>query len=166
MADEYKKIAGTETSAGPGVQLKFKDMTGYHALAVYLAEAISTTFSGDLPDTADGDLAAIAAALAGVLNTTVASVTLPSAVLADQVAVTSAGTAVPLTDESTSLTSGVRVKALADNTGTVYVGDENVAAATGYPLAAGEEVFVEINDLATVYVDAAEDGDAVAYLGS
>lgn len=68
MADEYLKVSGTEVAAGStGVYQKYKDMTGYHALAVYLAEAISATFSGDLPDTEAGDLAAIAAALAGTL---------------------------------------------------------------------------------------------------
>lgn len=144
MADEYLKISGTEVAPGStGVHQKYKDTGSSHAQVVYV-EGL---------DLSDAEI-------------TIAGVALPGALLNGRATVASAETAVPLAGESTPLTSGVRVKALAGNTGTVYIGDEDVAAATGYPLAAGEEVFVEINDLAAVYVDAAENGDAVAYLGS
>jgi hypothetical protein len=58
---------------------------------------------------------------------------------------------------------GVVVKALAANTGTVYVtGPGGVAA--GFPLAAGESVSMAIDDLAKVYLFFAALGDGAAYL--
>lgn len=94
-----------------------------------------------------------------------ALVSLPSAVYSGQKTVTAAGTAEALAS-SQALLSGVYIKALAGNTGAVYVGNSAVAAATGFVLAAGDLVFLEIDDLATVYIDAAENGEGVSYLGS
>ncbi len=65
-----------------------------------------------------------------------------------------------------ALTTGVRIKALHGNTGYVYVGDDAVAAATGFVLDAGEEVFLEIADLATVFLDVSVNGEGVSYIGS
>jgi len=62
--------------------------------------------------------------------------------------------------------SGVRIKALIANTGDVYVGDAAVAAANGYVLDAGEEVFIEIANLATVYLDVSVGGEGVSYVAS
>lgn len=148
--------AGTITVTGLGV---------VHPQAAHLADVAATAaLSGDLPDTAAGDLAAIAAALAGALA--IGSVALPSVLVHGQTTVTTAGTEVAL-GASTALTSGVRVKALSDNAGSVYVGANPVTSSTGFELAAGEEVFIEVANLATVYVDAAAggDGDGVCYIG-
>ncbi len=92
-------------------------------------------------------------------------VSLPSAVYSGQKTVTAAGTAETLA-ASQALVTGVYIKALAANTGNIYVGNSDVAAATGFVLAAGDLVFIEIDNLATVYIDAAEDGEGVSYLGS
>ena len=92
-------------------------------------------------------------------------VSLPAAVYSGQKTVTTAGTRVPLATSQT-LTSGVYIKALARNTCDIFVGPATVAAATGFVLAAGDLVYIEIADLATVYIDAAEDGDGVSYLAS
>jgi len=62
--------------------------------------------------------------------------------------------------------SGVRIKALIANTGNVYVGDAAVAAANGYVLDAGEEVFIEIANLATIYLDVSVGGEGVSYVAS
>jgi hypothetical protein len=148
--------AGTITVTGLGV---------VHPQAAHLADVAATAaLSGDLPDTAAGDLAAISAALAGALA--IGSVALPSVLVHGQTTVTTAGTEVAL-GASTALTSGVRVKALSDNAGSVYVGANPVTSSTGFELAAGEEVFIEVANLATVYVDAAAggDGDGVCYIG-
>src|SRR5690606_10999760 len=93
-----------------------------------------------LPDTAAGDLAAMAAALTGTLTVDVASVAAPSAIFNGQTTVTTAGTAEALA-ASQALTSGVTVKALASNTGVVYVGGSNVDSTNGFELAAGDQVF-------------------------
>ena len=50
---------------------------------------------------------------------------------------------------------GVRVRAATANTIVIYVGKENVTAADGYPLPAGEEVNIPIEDPSEVYVVAA-----------
>jgi len=97
--------------------------------------------------------------------TSVSAITLPTAIYAGQKAVAAAGTDEALA-ASQALASGVTVKALAANTGNVYVGPEGVAAATGYVLAAGESVFIEVDDLAAVWLDAAVNGEGVSYIAS
>ncbi len=94
----------------------------------------------------------------------ISSVALPSAVVAGQKAVASHGTAEAL-GASTPLTSGVRLKALVGNTGDIYVGGASVDSATGFVLDAGEEVFVEIDNLASVYIDSSVDAEGVSYIG-
>ncbi len=47
------------------------------------------------------------------------------------------------------LFKGVRIKAV---TGTLYVGPSTVTAATGYQLAAGQEVEIEVDMASKVYV--------------
>mgnify|MGYP003612434561 CR=1 FL=1 len=79
--------------------------------------------------------------------------------------VTTSGTRVAL-GASAVLTSGVTVKAKATNSGLIYVGGSTVASSNGFQLAAGEEVFVEVGNVATVYVDAAVNGEGVTYIGS
>lgn len=113
---------------------------------------VDATGQGDVPITLDGEEVAIS------------SVALPSAVVAGQKAVTSHGTAEAL-GVSTALTSGVRIKALAANTGNIYVGGASVDSATGFVLGAGEEVFVEVDDLASVYIDSDVDAEGVCYVG-
>jgi len=103
----------------------------------------------------------------GVLigNVGVTSVTLPTAFFHGQKTVTTHGTEEALA-ASQALVSGVHIKALAANTGDVYVGANPVTSTTGYVLAGGESVFLEIADLATVYIDTAVDGEGVSYIGS
>ncbi len=113
---------------------------------------VDATGQGDVPITLDGEEVAIS------------SVALPSAVVAGQKAVTSHGTAVAL-GASTPLTSGVRLKALVGNTGDIYVGGAAVASDAGFVLDAGEEVFVEIDNLASVYIDSSVDAEGVSYIG-
>jgi hypothetical protein len=81
-----------------------------------------------------------------------------------QKTVTTAGTEVVL-GSSTALKSGVRIKALHANTGWIYVGANPVTLSTGFVLDAGEEVFVEVSNLATVYIDSSVNGEGVSYIG-
>lgn len=64
------------------------------------------------------------------------------------------------------LASGVRVKALHANTGWIYVGQDGVTATTGYVLDAGEDVFLEVDNLADVYICPSVNGEGVSYIGS
>jgi len=91
-------------------------------------------------------------------------VILPNTIVSGQKPVTAAGTAEAL-GTATQLVSGVTVKALTDNSGYVYVGNSDVSATAGIELKAGESVFVECNNLATIYVDSAVNGEGVGYIG-
>lgn len=78
-----------------------------------------------------------------------------------QTTVSSAGTAVAV---GGGQISNVLVRANADNAGNVYLGISSVYSTTGLILAPGEYVSLDINDLADLYVDAANNGDGVSYI--
>ena len=79
--------------------------------------------------------------------------------------VSTAGTQVALAS-SQVITHGVRIKALAGNTNNVYVGDSSVSSTTGIVLDAGEEIFLQIANLATVYIDVDTNGEGVRYIAT
>lgn len=89
----------------------------------------------------------------------------PAAIYNGKKTVTTHGTRVPLA-ASQALLTGVTVKALASNTGAIFVGDASVSITGGYQLAAGDSCFIEIANLATIYIDAAVDGEGVTYSGT
>jgi len=65
-------------------------------------------------------------------------------------------TAAPITAVATQCTRGIGLKASPANAGTIYVGPSDVTAGTtpatdGWPLAAGEEIFLPLADPRTVY---------------
>ena len=60
-----------------------------------------------------------------------------------------------------ALNVGVHVKAKAGNTGLVYVGPNG---SVNFELSAKESVFIPCDDLATIEVDSAEDGEGVTYI--
>lgn len=94
----------------------------------------------------------------------VASVAMPSTVLAGKHAPSPA--AATQLAASGSLTSGVTVKALAANTSTVFVGPSGVTTTTGLELSAKESVFVEVDSLSKVYFIASVAGEGITYLGT
>jgi hypothetical protein len=82
-----------------------------------------------------------------------------------QVTVTTPGTAVEVIDSDLSAFV-ITIKAFADNTGNIYVGDEDVDSDTGFILDAGEEVTLFINNKTnTLYIDAGTGSDGVSYIG-
>ena len=93
------------------------------------------------------------------------SVTPPSALVHGQTTVATAGAEQAL-GTSTVLYSGVCVKALHANTGWIYVGANPVTSTTGFVLDAGEERFLEVANLATVFIDVSVNGEGVSYIGS
>lgn len=93
------------------------------------------------------------------------SVSLPATIYNGKKTVTTAGTRVTLAS-SQAILSGVTIKALAANTGTIYVGDGSVTSTTGYALAPGDSVFMEIANLATVNLDSSVNGEGVTYIGT
>jgi hypothetical protein len=82
-----------------------------------------------------------------------------------QTAVTTAGTEVAL--GSVQIDGPLMVKALAANTGLVFIGNTGgaVTSATGMQLAAGEVViFNWVGHLGSILVDSAVNGEGVAWL--
>lgn len=90
----------------------------------------------------------------------------PAGPKSGQKVVTTAGAAVAL--GSGAVNASLLVKALTTNTGIVYVGNDgagDVNSANGYPLAAGDQViFGLVSNLSAIYVDAAVNGEGVAWL--
>jgi len=97
------------------------------------------------------------------VNTTITGdITIADTLYNGHKTVSAAGTAEALAS-STSIKS-VTVKALRTNTGTIYVGDSSVSSSNGFEIDPGESVDIEIDDLATVYIDADTNGDGVSYI--
>jgi len=87
-----------------------------------------------------------------------------------QKTITTAGTDEAL-KASRFVVRNAAVKALAANTGIIYLGAEGVSATTGYPLAAGESIVIAAidtrgsdgsYDLRTFWANASAGGDKVA----
>ena len=73
--------------------------------------------------------------------------------------VTTSGT----TMGSQDLNSGVRIKS---NGGTIFIGGSTVTTTNGYPLANGEEAFIDVDSMNKVYVRAASTGFTAEFLAS
>ena len=95
----------------------------------------------------------------------ITSITLPTAIYNGQETVDSAGTAQAI-GSSQALTSGVKIKAMSDNDDVVYVGSSSVDSTNGFVLAASEEVFIEVDNVAKVYIDSETNDDGVSWIGS
>lgn len=80
-------------------------------------------------------------------------------------AVITAGTPVQLTAYTGKLSTGVVVRALAANTGKIYLGFSNtVSSSTGYELSAGEAFPLEINTPSSIWIDASVNGEGVCFV--
>lgn len=88
----------------------------------------------------------------------------PTTIYNGKKTVTTAGTRVTLA--SSQAVKSVVIKALAANTGIIYVGDALVASTNGFALAAGETVGLDIANLATVNLDSSVNGESVTYCGT
>jgi hypothetical protein len=76
-------------------------------------------------------------------------------------------TAAQITETSTKIGQGVWIRALSTNTNVVYVGsDDDLDNTNGYPLIAGEEKFIIINDLSKVWFYGGAAGQEIRYLTS
>lgn len=82
-----------------------------------------------------------------------------------QITVTTAGTAVQGT--ATAKYYGFYIRALSTNTGKVYVGNDganDVTSGNGYELSAGDDIYVECQNLNELWFDAASDGDKFCWV--
>lgn len=73
-----------------------------------------------------------------------------------------AGTAEALAG-STAI-KGVTIKALAANTGVIYVGNSGVTSANGHPLNRGQSISLDIANLATVFLNSSVSAEGATYL--
>jgi hypothetical protein len=87
-----------------------------------------------------------------------------SVLITGQKTVAAAGTPERLHD-SQILEAGVYVKALAGNGGNILILNDP-GASSGYVLDAGESVFIEIDDLAKIWLDTDNATDGVSFLAS
>ena len=88
------------------------------------------------------------------------------ATISGQKTVTTHGTAEKI-HAGLVVNGAVMVKALAANTGLIYIGQVagDVSSANGMQLAAGEAaIFSNVGNLAEIWVDAAVDGEGLAWL--
>lgn len=84
--------------------------------------------------------------------------------LSGQITVTTAGTEVQGTDVKAE---GFFIKALAANTGKMYIGNNGsgaVSSSLGYELSAGEQVLVNIRNLNELWIDSTVNGEKVCWL--
>lgn len=86
----------------------------------------------------------------------------PTTGLHNKVIVTTTGTKVPL---GSANCVSVTITALVGNAGIIYVGSSAVTSANGHQLTPGSSVALDINSLSAVWIDAANSGDAITYLG-
>ena len=79
-------------------------------------------------------------------------------------------TAEPLTIARHRLSRGVQLKAAASNSATIYVGNDDVTinsndATDGFPLEAGDALFLPVDSPHKVYLIAAAANQALSWLG-
>jgi len=93
------------------------------------------------------------------------SVQIPTQIKTGNVAVAVAGTPIAL-GAATSKTKKVTITASFNNTGYVWVGDSSVSASgeVGIPLLQGATYELEINNLASIFIDADNAGDKVSFV--
>ena len=138
------------------------DTTSIDGKTPTLGTAIMT---GAVPITiaTDDTLTAAANALLTTINSATA---IPTTLTGGELIVTTSGTALAL--GASLATKSIYIRAKSTNGGNVYVGDSAVDATTSQQiiLAANDTVTIPIANRATVYVDAAVNGEGVDYLAS
>ena len=77
----------------------------------------------------------------------------------------STSTAVVLAS-SQAINSGARIRALPSNTGIIYVGLTGVTSTSGYPLYAGEELFLPVSNLNIPFILPSVENEGVVYIAA
>jgi len=91
----------------------------------------------------------------------------PSTVSSGKAVVSPTGTQLK-TPGVVSLTSGVYIKSNAGNSATVFVGDAKIlqSASNGYPLEAGEQLFLAVDDPGNIYAISSTGSQVLHFVGS
>lgn len=146
-----EQVPGHDVLALPGtVEADIGDSKA--AMEALAAAVTANRVAVDLATTPTANLAAMAAGLAPA-----------SAIYSGNKNVTTAGIALALAS-SQALTRGVRVRAKDANTGLIYIGGASVTTGSDR-LTAGESIWIDANNLALVYIDAAVSGEGVTFSG-
>lgn len=141
----------------------YKDSNGQNKIATSSAPLpVGASFSGDLPDTAADDLAAINAGIASLL----ALLASPTAGVASSTLVTSSGSAQPLLGSSTPCKL-VKLCNASTNSGPMVWGFDNSISVSGLvgveiPVG-GVSAWIPIDDAAKIYVLTTGDNEIVGY---
>lgn len=89
------------------------------------------------------------------------SIQQPTGLGSNKVSVTAAGTKVQL---GSTVCVSVTIKALATNTGLIFVGNSSVSSLNGFQLSAGDGVSFNISNINAIYIDSSVNGEGVTYL--
>lgn len=154
-------VTGTSTVAGS----KSNNNAAPGATNVGALVAVANAIA---PGQTEGNLVALRTNLAGDVAITLDAETVatqevsPGTIRNGKKTVAVAGTRETLAGSSSILS--VTVKALSTNNGMIYVGNSSVTSATGFQLAAGESVSMDVSNLVLVNIDASVSGNGVTYL--
>lgn len=163
-------VVATQGGAGSSDATAANQTTEIARLTSLLAEL---QLKADLTETQPVSLATMPALVAGTaaigklaanagVNIGSVDIAAPTTVINGKKTVTTAGTRVTLAASTT--VKGVTVKALAANTGKIYVGDTSVASANGFELAASESVSLDLANLNTINLDSSVNGEGVSFI--
>lgn len=85
-----------------------------------------------------------------------------SSLIVGQVSCTNSGVAYQLPEDT--LTNGAYIKALAANTGKIYVGRSTLVVGSGFELSAGELIIMQTANLNEIYVLSTVNGEKICWL--
>jgi hypothetical protein len=147
------------------------------ALSTDLGAALASAGTDEVRVTSPGSLTVnVGAESAGLaseatLSTTESNTSTTASALSNEAnlahgrqAVTTAGTAVQMPSQSIPDGKAIALVGIRGNTGDCYVGGSTVDSTNGIPLAAGQVLTLQVQNLDSIYIDAANDGDEVGYL--
>jgi len=73
-------------------------------------------------------------------------------------------TIVQVVAQPIDIMKGVQLKAASSNAGTIYIGRDTVSSTTGFPLLAGESVFISVEDVTKIKAIASEASQGLSWL--
>lgn len=116
---------------------------------------------GNLPTTQNVSGSVVAFQGAGWSGSVAAWVQPFTTVVHNKYSVATAGTRVQLPSNAID---SLTVKALAANTGTIFVGGSTVSSANGFQLAAGDTLSMDVGNSNLVYIDSTVNGEGVTWI--
>lgn len=94
---------------------------------------------------------------------TSSSIESPVSVTQGEKAVTTAGVRVNL---ESNASKSITIKAMNNNTGTIYVGGIGVTLANGFPLLAGDTLDLDISNTDKIWLDASVSGEKIRWISN